>query len=79
MFRIAILPTADEVNDKRYMAYITVDKVGIHALPLDGNPHNSMAMIAHPQGVSLIGIKSTGTSLALFIVIQSLLYKPGFM
>ena len=46
-----MLPTKDEVNDKRYLAYITIDKVGLHSLPLDGNPHNAVALIAHPQGV----------------------------
>ena len=51
-FRICILPTADEVKDKRYLAYINQDKVGLHILPLDGNPHNSMALVAHPGGVS---------------------------
>lgn len=51
--RIAILPaTPEDVKGKRYLAYITADKVGLHSLPLDGNPHNAMAFIAHPQGVS---------------------------
>ena len=49
---MVILPTADVVKDKRYLAYITSDKVGLHILPLDGNPHNAMALLAHPQGVS---------------------------
>ncbi len=47
-----VVPTADPVHDKRYLAYATEDKVGLHILPLDGNPHNAMAMIAHPQGVT---------------------------
>jgi len=51
-FRICILPTADEVNDKRYLAYINKDKIGLQILPLDGNPHNSSALVAHPSGVS---------------------------
>ena len=51
-FRLVMIPTPDPVNDKRYMAYITADKIGLQALPLDGNPHNSMALIGHPQGVS---------------------------
>ena len=50
--RIEVLPTADEIEDKRYLAYITTDKVGLHIMPLDGNPHNSIARIAHPSGVS---------------------------
>ena len=36
---------------KRYLAFITADKVGLHCLPLDGNPHNAVAFIAHPHGV----------------------------
>jgi WD40 repeat protein/Ca2+-binding EF-hand superfamily protein len=35
----------------RYMAYTTVDKVGLLILPLDGNPHKSMSLIAHPSQV----------------------------
>ena len=47
-----MLPTADEDTDTRYLAYITEDKVGLHIMPLDGNPHNAIARIAHPSGVS---------------------------
>ncbi|KAL3856807.1 hypothetical protein ACJMK2_011524 [Sinanodonta woodiana] len=50
--RISIVPTKDPARDKRYMAYCTKDKVGLHILPLDGNPHNAMALIAHPGGVA---------------------------
>lgn len=46
------MPTAEEGNKKRYLAYINKDKIGLHILPLDGNPHNSMALVAHPSGVS---------------------------
>ena len=52
LHRIVVLPTADPVNDQRHVAYITVDKIGLNALPLDGNPHNAMSLIAHPQGVA---------------------------
>ncbi|XP_074641054.1 cilia- and flagella-associated protein 251-like [Tubulanus polymorphus] len=58
--KILILPTADEINDKRYMVYNTRDKVGLHVLPLDGNPHNSMALIAHPNGVSNLACSYDG-------------------
>ena len=51
-FRMVLVPTANEVLDKRYMAYAIRDKVGLVILPLDGNPHNSSAIIAHPRGVS---------------------------
>ena len=49
-FRLAMIP-APGGKCCRYMAYATEDKVGMHILPLDGNPHNSMALIAHPNGV----------------------------
>lgn len=47
---IALPPCNDRTN--RYLAYITLDKVGLQCLPLDGNPHKTMALIAHPEGVS---------------------------
>lgn len=49
--RLIVLP-AHEERLTRYLAYITVDKVGLQCLPLDGNPHKTMALIAHPEGVS---------------------------
>ncbi|XP_067932083.1 cilia- and flagella-associated protein 251-like [Watersipora subatra] len=49
--KICILPAAEN-TEKRYLAYINEDKIGLHILPLDGNPHNSMALVAHPSGVS---------------------------
>lgn len=51
--RMEVLPSKDALREtKRYMAYITTDKIGLIILPLDGNPHNAMALIAHPSGVS---------------------------
>ena len=50
-YRMEVVPTADPVKDKRYLAYVTTDKVGLSMLPLDGNPHNAMALITHPGGV----------------------------
>ena len=39
-------------TDRYYMGYITENKVGLQILPLDGNPHKAMALIAHPSHVS---------------------------
>ena len=61
--RMQVLPTKDPVHDKRYLSYITSDKVGMHIMPLDGNPHNAMALIAHPSGVSGILIKAKNESM----------------
>ena len=46
------------------MAYVTADKVGLQIMPLDGNPHKSAGLIAHPHGVSR----------ALYVVIPSYLF-----
>ncbi|XP_075291060.1 cilia- and flagella-associated protein 251 [Opisthocomus hoazin] len=51
--KIQILPTTNTTDPpKRYLAYITKDKVGLQILPVDGNPHKSSAFICHPDGVS---------------------------
>ncbi|XP_043385177.1 cilia- and flagella-associated protein 251 isoform X3 [Chelonia mydas] len=51
--KIQILPAANSQDpQKRYLAYITKDKVGLQILPIDGNPHKSSAFICHPGGVS---------------------------
>uniref|UniRef100_A0A663MLR3 WD repeat domain 66 n=1 Tax=Athene cunicularia TaxID=194338 RepID=A0A663MLR3_ATHCN len=51
--KIQILPTTNAADpQKRYLAYITKDKVGLQILPVDGNPHKSSAFICHPDGVS---------------------------
>lgn len=35
-----------------FMAYVINDKIGVGILPVDGNPHKTCAIIAHPHGVS---------------------------
>eukprot|EP00794_Sanderia_malayensis_P014238 gene14238-15723_t len=51
--RVAILPPSAAHGKKEvgYMAYVTTDKIGLQILPIDGNPHKSMALIAHPSKV----------------------------
>ncbi|XP_059569326.1 cilia- and flagella-associated protein 251 isoform X2 [Alligator mississippiensis] len=51
--KILILPVTESQDpQKRYLAYIAKDKVGLQILPVDGNPHKSSAFICHPGGVS---------------------------
>ena len=52
-FRMVVVPSVDNLESRCCAAYITHDKVGLITLPLDGNPHSSMALVAHPAGVSL--------------------------
>lgn len=50
-------------NDKNdaYLAYSTAEKiVGLIKLPIDGNPNNSMGLIAHPEAITGIGVSSDG-------------------
>uniref|UniRef100_A0A8C5RWL0 Cilia- and flagella-associated protein 251 n=1 Tax=Laticauda laticaudata TaxID=8630 RepID=A0A8C5RWL0_LATLA len=59
--KFAILPLGeDQESQKRYMAYITEDKVGLQILPVDGNPHKSSAFICHPTGVADLTCSYTG-------------------
>ncbi|KAG8146043.1 hypothetical protein E2320_012466 [Naja naja] len=59
--KFAILPLGeDQESQKRYMAYITEDKVGLQILPIDGNPHKSSAFICHPTGVADLTCSYTG-------------------
>lgn len=51
--RMSVLPTGSREDEtQRYLTYIINDKVGLSILPLDGNPHNSICVIAHPAGVT---------------------------
>ncbi|KAE8635160.1 hypothetical protein XENTR_v10002531 [Xenopus tropicalis] len=58
--RMEVLPTYSEEICKGYMTYITDDKVGLQILPLDGNPHKSMSLICHPDGVSNLACSYDG-------------------
>ncbi len=52
ILRLVIIPTEDNPTEKRYSAYIINDKLGLQKLPLTGNPFDSVAILAHPSGVS---------------------------
>ncbi|KAJ3161226.1 hypothetical protein HDU88_007399 [Geranomyces variabilis] len=48
----------------RFLAYATGSKVvGLLALPLDGNPHRSMGMYAHPGDIAALRATPDGTML----------------
>lgn len=47
-----LIPSEGSVTENRYMSYITEDKLGIQKFPLTGNPYDSIALFAHPDGVS---------------------------
>uniref|UniRef100_A0A803YMV6 Cilia- and flagella-associated protein 251 n=1 Tax=Meleagris gallopavo TaxID=9103 RepID=A0A803YMV6_MELGA len=58
--KMQILPKSAAEPQKRYLAYITKDKVGLQILPVDGNPHKSSAFICHPDGASDLAISYDG-------------------
>lgn len=62
--RMAVLPQGEGSKDSRprAVAFTTADKVGLLLLPVDGNPNNSMAVIAHPStcGVTNMAVSHDG-------------------
>ncbi|KAG6975378.1 hypothetical protein JG688_00002456 [Phytophthora aleatoria] len=49
---------------ERYCAYSTYEKVvGLLKLPLDGNPHKAMGLIAHPGKISNVDVTFDGSHL----------------
>ena len=51
--KVAVLPyIEDPFNEPRYIAFSTNDRVGLHKLPVLGNPHDAMVTVAHPQGIA---------------------------
>jgi WD40 repeat protein len=63
--KLAVLPhqlpaVENGVENRRHMAYITKDKVGLVLLPHDGNPHNTVAFTAHPSQVTDIRCSHDG-------------------
>ena len=58
--KLKLLPDKDR-DGKRYLLYSTAKKViGLIQLPLDGNPHKTMGLIAHPDEVQDICASSDG-------------------
>lgn len=55
--KLLVLNPVDEKNDyqDKYLAYATKEKVvGIIKLPLDGNPNNTIGLIAHSNRITSI-------------------------
>lgn len=53
--------SSPSVATERYCAYSTHEKVvGLLKLPLDGNPHKTMGLIAHPGEISNVDVSCDG-------------------
>ena len=58
---IVKLKLLEQMNGEKYMCYATESKViGLIKLPLDGNPHKTMGLIAHPNEVTDLCVTSDG-------------------
>ncbi|KAF0684613.1 Aste57867_23417 [Aphanomyces stellatus] len=61
--RVVAIPL-EKADAGRYCAYSTHEKVvGVLKLPLDGNPHKSMGLIAHPGRISNVAVTYDGRHL----------------
>ncbi|XP_073442098.1 cilia- and flagella-associated protein 251 [Dendrobates tinctorius] len=58
--KMEVFPSYSQDSGKGYLAYIIDDKVGLQILPVDGNPHKTMALICHPDGVANIVCSGDG-------------------
>ncbi|XP_075690400.1 cilia- and flagella-associated protein 251 isoform X2 [Rhinoderma darwinii] len=58
--KMEVFSSYSQDTGKGYLVYITDDKVGLQILPVDGNPHKTMALICHPDGVANIVCSSDG-------------------
>ncbi|XP_053328771.1 cilia- and flagella-associated protein 251 [Spea bombifrons] len=58
--KMEVLSSDNPDTSKGFLAYITDDKVGLQILPIDGNPHKSMAAICHPNGVANLACSHDG-------------------
>ena len=58
---IHFLSLLNDGNESKYLCFASHERVvGVTKLPLDGNPHKSMGLIAHPKKISNIVASSDG-------------------
>uniref|UniRef100_A0A3P9AW65 Cilia- and flagella-associated protein 251 n=1 Tax=Maylandia zebra TaxID=106582 RepID=A0A3P9AW65_9CICH len=59
--KIVVLPKSEKADtNSYYLAFITMEKLGLQILPLDGNPYKSNALICHSAGVSAFACSYDG-------------------